>query len=213
MSNFLVHDSKSMYFLTWWKTEDSSTMVTWNMGQVSQWSLNRSDVPVVGALFGFFCRETAAETLFSFSLFFSVLNKHFSCFSVLKDVHCFNIDPVAWKSLSHPAAGFGYQVVQRRSKWVGSVFHWMTNIICHKYFFQPACNFIKSVIRSETGFLSYEINIWFGFASLVCLSVPLLNNIQEMEGVKYFHAQLWAAHLFKVRISLIYQISEQKKSQ
>ncbi|XP_037546807.1 integrin alpha-M-like [Nematolebias whitei] len=34
--------------------------------------------------------------------------------TVLKAVHCFNIDPVAWKSLSHPAAGFGYQVVQRQ---------------------------------------------------------------------------------------------------
>uniref|UniRef100_G3NY70 VWFA domain-containing protein n=1 Tax=Gasterosteus aculeatus TaxID=69293 RepID=G3NY70_GASAC len=28
---------------------------------------------------------------------------------------CFNIDPVAWKTLTEPAAGFGYQVVQRRS--------------------------------------------------------------------------------------------------
>lgn len=126
---------------------------------------------------------------------------------MLKDVHCFNIDPVAWKSLSHPAAGFGYQVVQRRSKWVGSVFHWMTNIICHKYvfFFQPVATLLNACInyiRSETGFLNKSL--WFVFfPSLVCLSVPPLNNIQEMEEVKYFHAQLWAAHLFKVRISLI----------
>nr|XP_019964925.1 PREDICTED: integrin alpha-M-like [Paralichthys olivaceus] len=28
---------------------------------------------------------------------------------------CFNIDPVAWRFWSHSAAGFGYQVVQRRS--------------------------------------------------------------------------------------------------
>ncbi|XP_044193380.1 integrin alpha-M-like [Thunnus albacares] len=36
-------------------------------------------------------------------------------FSVLQAALCFNIDPVAWKSLSHSAAGFGYQVVQRQS--------------------------------------------------------------------------------------------------
>lgn len=34
--------------------------------------------------------------------------------SVLKAALCFNIDPVAWKSLSNSAAGFGHQVVQRR---------------------------------------------------------------------------------------------------
>uniref|UniRef100_A0A8C2WJA0 Integrin, alpha M (complement component 3 receptor 3 subunit) n=1 Tax=Cyclopterus lumpus TaxID=8103 RepID=A0A8C2WJA0_CYCLU len=36
-------------------------------------------------------------------------------FLVLKAALCFNIDPVAWKTLTKPAAGFGYQVVQRRS--------------------------------------------------------------------------------------------------
>uniref|UniRef100_A0A8D3BPT1 Integrin, alpha M (complement component 3 receptor 3 subunit) n=1 Tax=Scophthalmus maximus TaxID=52904 RepID=A0A8D3BPT1_SCOMX len=36
-------------------------------------------------------------------------------FSVLKTALCFNIDPVAWKSWSNDAAGFGYQVVQRPS--------------------------------------------------------------------------------------------------
>ncbi|XP_067431756.1 integrin alpha-M-like [Thunnus thynnus] len=36
-------------------------------------------------------------------------------FSVLQAALCFNVDPVAWKSLSHSAAGFGYQVVQRQS--------------------------------------------------------------------------------------------------
>ncbi|XP_076615332.1 integrin alpha-M-like isoform X2 [Chaetodon auriga] len=35
--------------------------------------------------------------------------------SVLKAALCFNIDPVAWKLLTNSAAGFGYQVVQRRS--------------------------------------------------------------------------------------------------
>lgn len=35
--------------------------------------------------------------------------------SVFKAALCFNIDPVAWKLLKNPAAGFGYQVVQRRS--------------------------------------------------------------------------------------------------
>ncbi|XP_044193365.1 integrin alpha-M-like [Thunnus albacares] len=35
--------------------------------------------------------------------------------SVLQAALCFNIDPVAWKSLSNSAAGFGYQVVQRQS--------------------------------------------------------------------------------------------------
>ncbi|XP_029312820.1 integrin alpha-X-like [Cottoperca gobio] len=35
--------------------------------------------------------------------------------SVLNGALCFNIDPVAWKSLTYPAAGFGYQVVQRPS--------------------------------------------------------------------------------------------------
>ncbi|XP_062297982.1 integrin alpha-M-like [Scomber scombrus] len=35
--------------------------------------------------------------------------------SVLKAALCFNIDPVAWKTLSNSAAGFGYQVVQRQS--------------------------------------------------------------------------------------------------
>ncbi|XP_061564407.1 integrin alpha-D-like [Cololabis saira] len=35
--------------------------------------------------------------------------------SVLQASLCFNIDPVAWRSLSHKAAGFGYKVVQRRS--------------------------------------------------------------------------------------------------
>uniref|UniRef100_A0A8D3C6G1 Integrin, alpha M (complement component 3 receptor 3 subunit) n=1 Tax=Scophthalmus maximus TaxID=52904 RepID=A0A8D3C6G1_SCOMX len=35
--------------------------------------------------------------------------------SVLKTALCFNIDPVAWKSWSNDAAGFGYQVVQRPS--------------------------------------------------------------------------------------------------
>ncbi|KAM6898114.1 integrin alpha-X-like [Lycodopsis pacificus] len=35
--------------------------------------------------------------------------------SVLKAALCFNIDPVAWKTLTQPAAGFGYQVVQRQS--------------------------------------------------------------------------------------------------
>ncbi|KAM3592236.1 uncharacterized protein V6R79_015162 [Siganus canaliculatus] len=35
--------------------------------------------------------------------------------TVLKTALCFNIDPVAWKSLSDSAAGFGYQVVQRTS--------------------------------------------------------------------------------------------------
>ncbi|KAM7381652.1 hypothetical protein PAMA_012478 [Pampus argenteus] len=35
--------------------------------------------------------------------------------SVFKAALCFNIDPVAWKSLNNRAAGFGYQVVQRQS--------------------------------------------------------------------------------------------------
>ncbi|XP_039472530.1 integrin alpha-M-like [Oreochromis aureus] len=35
--------------------------------------------------------------------------------SVLNAALCFNIDPVAWRVLSNPAAGFGYQVVQRQS--------------------------------------------------------------------------------------------------
>ncbi|XP_035526907.1 integrin alpha-X-like isoform X3 [Morone saxatilis] len=35
--------------------------------------------------------------------------------SVLKAGLCFNIDPVAWQSLTNNAAGFGYQVVQRQS--------------------------------------------------------------------------------------------------
>ncbi|XP_013869361.1 integrin alpha-M [Austrofundulus limnaeus] len=35
--------------------------------------------------------------------------------SVFKAALCFNIDPVAWKSLSNSAAGFGYQVVQRKA--------------------------------------------------------------------------------------------------
>ncbi|XP_078135070.1 integrin alpha-X-like [Sander vitreus] len=35
--------------------------------------------------------------------------------SVLQAALCFNIDPVAWKVLTNPAAGFGYQVVQRQS--------------------------------------------------------------------------------------------------
>ncbi|XP_013869359.1 integrin alpha-M [Austrofundulus limnaeus] len=34
--------------------------------------------------------------------------------SVLEVVYDFNVDPVAWKSFSNPAAGFGYQVVQRQ---------------------------------------------------------------------------------------------------
>lgn len=36
--------------------------------------------------------------------------------SALKAALCFNIDPVAWKSLRNNAAGFGYQVVQRQSE-------------------------------------------------------------------------------------------------
>ncbi|KAL3967678.1 trace amine associated receptor [Sarotherodon galilaeus] len=35
--------------------------------------------------------------------------------SVLNAALCFNIDPVAWRTLSNSAAGFGYQVVQRQS--------------------------------------------------------------------------------------------------
>lgn len=35
--------------------------------------------------------------------------------SGLNALLCFNIDPVAWKTLTERAAGFGYQVVQRRS--------------------------------------------------------------------------------------------------
>ncbi|KAL3967670.1 splicing factor U2AF 35 kDa subunit [Sarotherodon galilaeus] len=35
--------------------------------------------------------------------------------SVLNVALCFNIDPVAWKTLRSSAAGFGYQVVQRQS--------------------------------------------------------------------------------------------------
>lgn len=35
--------------------------------------------------------------------------------SVLQAALCFNVDPVAWKSLKNPAPGFGYQVVQRQS--------------------------------------------------------------------------------------------------
>ncbi|KAK9530458.1 hypothetical protein VZT92_011956 [Zoarces viviparus] len=35
--------------------------------------------------------------------------------SVLKAALCFNIDPVAWKTLTQSAPGFGYQVVQRQS--------------------------------------------------------------------------------------------------
>ncbi|XP_075312870.1 integrin alpha-M-like isoform X1 [Odontesthes bonariensis] len=35
--------------------------------------------------------------------------------SVLKAALCFNIEPLAWKSLKDAAAGFGYQVVQRKS--------------------------------------------------------------------------------------------------
>ncbi|XP_037611592.1 integrin alpha-M-like [Sebastes umbrosus] len=35
--------------------------------------------------------------------------------SVFKAALCFNIDPVAWKTLKNTAAGFGYQVVQRQS--------------------------------------------------------------------------------------------------
>uniref|UniRef100_A0A665UIS3 Integrin alpha-M-like n=1 Tax=Echeneis naucrates TaxID=173247 RepID=A0A665UIS3_ECHNA len=34
---------------------------------------------------------------------------------LLKTASCFNIEPVAWKSWSHTHAGFGYQVVQRKS--------------------------------------------------------------------------------------------------
>ncbi|KAF0025376.1 hypothetical protein F2P81_022257 [Scophthalmus maximus] len=39
-------------------------------------------------------------------------------YEVLKTALCFNIDPVAWKSWSNDAAGFGYQVVQRPSELV-----------------------------------------------------------------------------------------------
>ncbi|XP_062298679.1 integrin alpha-M-like isoform X2 [Scomber scombrus] len=35
--------------------------------------------------------------------------------SVLKAALCFNIDPVAWKTVNNSAAGFGYQIVQRQS--------------------------------------------------------------------------------------------------
>ncbi|KAL6095096.1 itgam [Pungitius sinensis] len=35
--------------------------------------------------------------------------------SGLNALLCFNIDPVAWRTLTQPAAGFGYQVVQRPS--------------------------------------------------------------------------------------------------
>ncbi|KAM9715733.1 integrin alpha-M-like [Menidia menidia] len=35
--------------------------------------------------------------------------------SVIKTAVCFNIEPLAWKSLKNAAAGFGYQVVQRKS--------------------------------------------------------------------------------------------------
>ncbi|XP_053269089.1 integrin alpha-M [Pleuronectes platessa] len=35
--------------------------------------------------------------------------------SVLNTAKCFNIDPVAWKTWTNGAAGFGYQVVQRQS--------------------------------------------------------------------------------------------------
>ncbi|KAM6963465.1 integrin alpha-M-like [Tautogolabrus adspersus] len=35
--------------------------------------------------------------------------------TVLKAALCFNIDPVAWKTLKEDAEGFGYQVVQRQS--------------------------------------------------------------------------------------------------
>ncbi|CAB1440042.1 unnamed protein product [Pleuronectes platessa] len=35
--------------------------------------------------------------------------------SVLNTAQCFNIDPVAWKTWTNAAAGFGYQVVQRQS--------------------------------------------------------------------------------------------------
>uniref|UniRef100_A0AAX7TKE7 VWFA domain-containing protein n=1 Tax=Astatotilapia calliptera TaxID=8154 RepID=A0AAX7TKE7_ASTCA len=48
--------------------------------------------------------------------FFTVILKicvHYS--SVLNAALGFNIDPVAWKTLSNSAAGFGYQVVQRQS--------------------------------------------------------------------------------------------------
>ncbi|XP_030610794.1 integrin alpha-M-like [Archocentrus centrarchus] len=40
--------------------------------------------------------------------------------SVLNAALCFNIDPVAWKTLRSSAAGFGYQVVQRQSDLVVS---------------------------------------------------------------------------------------------
>jgi len=36
--------------------------------------------------------------------------------TVLKAALCFNIEPLAWKSLKDAAAGFGYQVVQRKSE-------------------------------------------------------------------------------------------------
>uniref|UniRef100_I3KW12 VWFA domain-containing protein n=1 Tax=Oreochromis niloticus TaxID=8128 RepID=I3KW12_ORENI len=36
-------------------------------------------------------------------------------FSVFSATLCFNIEPVAWKTLRNSAAGFGYQVVQRQS--------------------------------------------------------------------------------------------------
>ncbi|XP_068610851.1 integrin alpha-M [Brachionichthys hirsutus] len=35
--------------------------------------------------------------------------------AALKSALCFNIEPVAWRTLTNRAAGFGYQVVQRRS--------------------------------------------------------------------------------------------------
>ncbi|XP_023145572.2 integrin alpha-X-like [Amphiprion ocellaris] len=35
--------------------------------------------------------------------------------SVFQVALCYNIDPAAWKTLRNPAAGFGYQVVQRQS--------------------------------------------------------------------------------------------------
>lgn len=56
-------------------------------------------------------------TLSSFTVALKMLLMLFLLwFSVLKAALGFNIDPVAWKTLSNSAAGFGYQVVQRQSE-------------------------------------------------------------------------------------------------
>jgi len=93
--------------------------------------------------------------------------------SVLKATLSFNIEPVAWRTLTQPAAGFGYQVVQRPSEWVNArcCGTWVDTRLRNVWFVYLSCFFC-------------HMFVWLYFLSLL-VSAPLHQYSQRGRGKIY----------------------------